>query len=320
MKSNSKKTRIIRIVGNAFTIICLAFIAWSLLRLDISWKAYFLNWKNYCWLVILSFISLIHYIPVILAWQRLLVATSGVKISFGKAYYVYSRANIAKYIPGNVMQFAGRNILGSYLGIKQGDIAYATVLEIVVSLVSAFVVAAALSSSYILDSFKILVENKAYKFTAALVLILIVSIIIVLIVISLKKPKFKEYILKIFTRKSFHSIMNGTLFYIVSSLIWSVMNVLIFTSALTVKLTVSQAATVSGLSLISWIVGFIVPGSPGGIGIREAIMVLLMEPIIGGGRVAVGAVLLRIINVISDLLLYFLGLIVYKKQTSESRI
>ena len=55
---------------------------------------------------------------------------------------VYLKSNIAKYLPGNILQYADRNILGSQLGIGHKSIAAASVMELAVIVVSAVLFAA----------------------------------------------------------------------------------------------------------------------------------------------------------------------------------
>ena len=57
----------------------------------------------------------------------------------------------------------------------------------------------------------------------------------------------------------------------------------------------------SGYAL-AWLLGFVTPGAPGGIGIREAVFVALMGPSMGAGLAAAVAVAMRLLNVIADLI------------------
>ena len=62
------------------------------------------------------------------AWRQLL--TRGPPICPAHCYHaIYGRTQIAKYLPGNVFHFAGRQILGRRLGHSQTDLATASLLE-----------------------------------------------------------------------------------------------------------------------------------------------------------------------------------------------
>jgi uncharacterized membrane protein YbhN (UPF0104 family) len=53
---------------------------------------------------------------------------------------------------------------------------------------------------------------------------------------------------------------------------------------------------------LAWVLGFVVPGAPGGIGIREAVFVGLYSQVLGEGVVIGLALVLRIITSMGDLL------------------
>ena len=63
------------------------------------------------------------------SWKLILEFINGTKVSTGDVFRVYLKANIAKYLPGNVMHYAGRNYLGSRLGWKNTEMALSSLLE-----------------------------------------------------------------------------------------------------------------------------------------------------------------------------------------------
>lgn len=62
-------------------------------------------------------------------WKLLLEFVNGAPIPAKDLFPVYLKSNIAKYLPGNVMHYAGRNYLGSKLGWKNSDMAFSSLLE-----------------------------------------------------------------------------------------------------------------------------------------------------------------------------------------------
>ena len=64
------------------------------------------------------------------AWQTILArAGAGAPVSLRTCYEVYGRSQIAKYVPGNVFHFVGRQLLGRSAGWAQGAIALSSVVE-----------------------------------------------------------------------------------------------------------------------------------------------------------------------------------------------
>lgn len=68
-----------------------------------------------------------------------------------------------------------------------------------------------------------------------------------------------------------------------------------------------------------WLLGFVLPGAPGGIGVREALFVLLFGPVYGVGPAAALGVVVRFVSVLGDLLALGLGLLLSRlSQRSDS--
>jgi hypothetical protein len=67
--------------------------------------------------------------------------------------------------------------------------------------------------------------------------------------------------------------------------------------------TLQWSDFVSGFAL-AFVAGFITPGSPGGIGVREAILVAVYEPRLGAGLAVVLFVLLRLAFILGDCLTF----------------
>lgn len=74
------------------------------------------------------------------------------------------------------------------------------------------------------------------------------------------------------------------------------------------------------LFAIAWIAGYLMPGAPAGLGIREAMMIILLTPIFGSG-VAVGlSVTLRVTTTMGDVLAFLIGIFArwyYRKQSGD---
>ena len=51
---------------------------------------------------------------------------------------------------------------------------------------------------------------------------------------------------------------------------------------------------------IAWVAGFIIPGAPGGIGVREAVIIFFITPIVGEAQSVVVAVALRFVTLLGD--------------------
>lgn len=59
----------------------------------------------------------------------------------------------------------------------------------------------------------------------------------------------------------------------------------------------------AGAFAIAWLAGFLTPGAPAGIGVRESVLLLILSPFVGTGPVLLLAALARVVTVAGDALL-----------------
>lgn len=65
--------------------------------------------------------------------------------------------------------------------------------------------------------------------------------------------------------------------------------------------------TLGGYYLVAWLVGLITPGAPGGIGVREFILIMLLSSSIPENNILLAVVTMRVITVMGDVIAYFVG-------------
>lgn len=63
------------------------------------------------------------------------------------------------------------------------------------------------------------------------------------------------------------------------------------------------------LFAVAWLAGYLVPGAPGGLGIREAMMVLVFSPVLGAGAAVGLGITLRVTTTVGDAMALILGII-----------
>lgn len=74
----------------------------------------------------------------------------------------------------------------------------------------------------------------------------------------------------------------------------------IYTQALGVPLSLHSGVTVVAAFIIAWAVGYIVPGAPGGIGIREVILQMILTGVCNKDITLVAILLHRLASIIGD--------------------
>ena len=69
----------------------------------------------------------------------------------------------------------------------------------------------------------------------------------------------------------------------------------------------SNAGAIIGATALAWVVGFLTPGSPGGLGTREAALLILLTPVLGETQVLGVSIVLRAVTFGGDALSSILG-------------
>lgn len=67
-----------------------------------------------------------------------------------------------------------------------------------------------------------------------------------------------------------------------------------------------------GLFSVAWLAGFVVPGAPGGLGVREAILVASLTPLYGEPAAVALTIMSRIVFIVGDGLAFLAGWVAYK--------
>ena len=227
------------------------------------------------------------------AWRRLLIWCGHKDISTNICNRIYGKSQIAKYIPGNVFHVVGRHILGSQAGIKHIVLVGATVYEIL-----------GLLSISILIGFGGMVIfglGDIYFSLYQIILILFTTLVITSLAIALA-----PYLMSLRgiilpnkrIRDTIHNISKVYLLYFIFFLIAGLLLVIIVNTFLNINFIITAKLVV--IFSIAWVAGFIIPGAPGGIGVREAVIIFFITPIIGEAQSIAVAIALRFITLLGD--------------------
>jgi glycosyltransferase 2 family protein len=207
-------------------------------------------------------------------WRQVLVGQGP-----ARGYHaVYGRTQIAKYLPGNCFHIVGRQVLGRALGHSQGALALASLLEAVLLLALAAMLATPLARSW-LGGWALLLPPAA---AGALAL----SCAVPRLLPAGWTPPGALRLLQA-------AACYGAFFIVAGSLLW----LLAVTLAGETRLTPLTA--VSALAL-AWIAGFVVPGSSAGLGVRETVLILALDGALDAQAGATVALALRLVTTLGD--------------------
>ncbi|MEA3278844.1 MAG: hypothetical protein U9Q81_26835, partial [Pseudomonadota bacterium] len=205
------------------------------------------------------------------AWQQLLGLFGTAHISALTAAWIYAKSQIGKYVPGNVLHIVGRHFLGRTLGISHGTLALAAAGEISGLLAAASTLA--LIAAVVLS----LGPQKGSLLWAALGAVSAAAIAV------LALPRLWSFLHRRFPdlpEPDAGSLRRGLLGAFGLYLLFFITAGSILVGLVAVEkdsLTASLGALAMLVFAVSWLAGFVTPGAPAGLGIREAVIVLLLE-------------------------------------------
>ncbi len=289
----------VKIFSSSLVLIAFYFV---LNRLWYNWDR-LLAWQpenHILWLIALD--SLIFGIGCFLlstSWGLLLNWCSKETMSLKLCHGIYGRTQLAKYIPGNVFHFVSRHVYGRDAGLKHLPLICASGYEILGVLFAASVMS--LVGMLILDKHIIAISALSIFTILAIVMMLILGF-------SILAPR----VLKIvgyanLPIRNIRDIITGLgsvyiiyiLFFLIYggilvSIVYAIHDFPDFQDAGIIVITFS----------VAWIAGFITPGAPAGLGVREAIIVALLTHLIGESQSLLVALIFRLVSIFGDILFF----------------
>lgn len=212
------------------------------------------------------------------AWWHLLQYFS-LPISHPESVRIFGISQLAKYVPGNIFHLAGRQALGMAAGLTPGALAKSTVWEL-----GLLAVAGAQFSWLILP----MIEAYFHQFVS--VFLLLGSVSLTGIVLHGR-----------FGRQIAHAFLWQLFFMIVSGAVFTALLILISGGE---GLTVWHCLTIGGAYIVAWLVGLVTPGAPAGVGVREFILLYMLNGVVGEVDLLMAVLLGRLVTVVGDLLFF----------------
>lgn len=193
-------------------------------------------------------------------WWQTLISLGDRTLDLPSALSIFGRTQIFKYLPTNILHMAGRISEASMRGVPTTTLFVAQLLELLL-LASA---AALVSSAFGLR----MINQQAHQLPISLLTILcMVALIGAMGVTALKLARHRSPFSEIQISKT-----NVTLALLSYSCFFVLNGVLLKLLSFTVGGLDINVVQLIGIGAMAWLVGFVVPGAPGGLGVREAAM------------------------------------------------
>jgi hypothetical protein len=225
------------------------------------------------------------------AWQGLLAGLGSPLPSMTAGRIVFV-GQLGKYIPGSVWPILAQMELGARAKVPRARSASASILTMVLSLLTGLIVAAA--------TLPFAAANEGYVWV-----FLIVPVGIVCLHPRILNPLLNK-LFKLVKRPGLDRPLSGRV--LLNAIAWSFVTWLF--NGLQCWLLAEKFGAPAGKTILlalggyafAWCVGFVVVIAPAGAGIRDALLVAALSPVIGAGPAFAVALVSRAVNTISDLL------------------
>ena len=223
------------------------------------------------------------------AWILLLRMLGESTIGAGQLTRIFGKSQIGKYAPGNVLHLAARHVMAKSTGCGHQGLVIAALLEN-----TGLVAAASLISALTLGMAARSIQALHWLpwFTPA--------ILAAYVLFPRLLHHFKRSCPVVEVRRMLAPFLLYLLFFLVAGA-----GLLVIAASEVGRMPDSPIWI--GAFAIAWVAGFLTPGSPSGIGIREAILVLLLAPVAGQESALLLALAYRVVTVLGDVLFLFLS-------------
>jgi uncharacterized membrane protein YbhN (UPF0104 family) len=239
-------------------------------------------------------------------WYLLLRAI-GEKAIFRDAITVFTIAQFAKYIPGNIAHQVSRVTLSQNYGMKIGNVIFSMTME----------AGWAIASSSFLAVVSIFITGQ--KIIRYLPDILSTEKLFIVTLGAISIPLFIGYVIRNtpgpFKRLIKEDILKPDIAILALCFLLNVVAFLLmgYIAYFMIKnlfyVNNSNLFIMTSVFSFAWIAGFITPGAPAGLGVREAIIVAVLTPIYGAGASIGLTIAMRIVTILGDFLAFITGFV-----------
>ena len=296
-----KVKKAVKLAGNILTVLALVLIARRLILMDVDY-AFLLRRDRILWILALMILYGFHIAAIPYAWCLILRITTNQKLPFLTVQKVFCKSNLLKYIPGNIFQYVGRNEIAVMFGLRHRDVALSTVLDVAANVIGVFIVSAVCYAA----GFQVGLQSIGVRLSWPVVLIVLLCAGAAVLILYRKRELYLEWVKGICTRINLIRYGASVAHYMFYAVYTGLLYHAILTRVLEVQMDWDTAFLVVGAFLLSWLLGFVMPGAPGGVGVRETVIVALLAGYVQTDPVLLAIILYRIVNTVGDLLA-FLG-------------
>jgi len=288
--ANSGKWK--RILRWVVQILVIGLIAFFLFRnLARNWHnvlAY--NWRFNPWILAASFLLLCATLLFMVFLWRGLLRILGARVSFSSAVRIFSVSSLGRYLPGKVWQVVGMVYLSKKEGVRTEAGVWAALLAQMLAVLAGFglsMVVLFLEQERVLAP---LLKQIGWQHVSLWWMLIPLAVILIALHPRILE-KLTNWMLKLLKREpirfrlSYAGLLGFFLLYVLSWVLYGVA-FFMFINSLT-PLALTNLTAVTGIFTVAYIVGLLAIFVPGGLGVREGLLVMLLEGILLAGQSSV---------------------------------
>jgi len=245
------------------------------------------------------------------AWNILLAGLS-CRVAIVPSTAVYLSTQIAKYLPGNVGHYVGRVALArTRLKVPAAPAVLSLLQEAGLACAGALFIGLGLYC--LLPDGTLHGMSRADSYAAFLLFAILLIGAVLVAGLLRKRPKLHRTIIRKFVDvvPALYPSLWSLPFYIAGYVLVGIAAGVIAASL--VPLRIQDWGVICGAYSLAWIIGFLIPGAPGGLGVRESALVLLLAGTFPRDVVLLIALLARLASVGADVLAFIVGLLLMCK-------
>ena len=233
-------------------------------------------------------------VSLAVAWWWLL-GFYGHRPRLWEGYSIWTRTQLAKYLPGNVFHYVGRHVLGRSAGLRHPALFTAHFAE---------TLSLALAAVLVVASFRLFSHGEPLILIALVAIFIGAGLIWYFSERGLRRTRWGAKLLGSLPSASparwlglmgpavalhaIYFVVAGGLLFLLGSVAWP-------------GTGVGFGRSVWAYAL-AWIAGTFTPGAPAGTGVREAVLTWELAPVLGQGEAAMLALSLRLVTLLGDLI------------------
>lgn len=297
-------------VGLAISLSCIAFFVASTAP---HWHAVSTaHWTAWTWLLVTLALCvyIATYASATLAWQFSL-RIAGRPVEYAKLARILLLSQFAKYLPGNVGHHVGRVVLARRIGLPIDTVVVSMALDTMILLGAA--VACSVPAFALMLS--LLQEHGASHGRIALATLGFLSLaLVILALVPVARREILRHgrlVVQLCHRGTLPLFARGWLVHGLAFL-FGATALYLLCSALDGSFSAAWWSVV-GVYTVAWLLGFVMPGAPAGIGIREVALLVGLSPLYGEEQAMAAAAILRLVTTTGDALVFLFALLRWRK-------